>query len=204
MKPGRLYCLAAGGIAALQERGIGSTQAVRNLRKDAQASDKFAHHCLGIFAIHNALQARYHDRLQFLTRSFLFGNKTFPDPLPDRTITISKDSSSHNKQFLLGYIDNTKPQKKWQQRVLQLIDYIEGGESERPIPTQHCCSSARRHELEKRVNQWIRKADADNVHEFAQMSVATIQSVADVVVKAEQTEDPEARDSSRALTWEEY
>lgn len=199
-----LYCLTATGIKVLRVQGVGNTQALRNLRKDAQASDMFAHHCLGIFTVHNELYVQYKDRLQFLTRSFLYGKETFPNPLPDGFITISEDGDRRDKQLLLEYIDDTKPQKVWQQRILQLIDYIEGGEWEEtetdPALLFVCASPW----LEKRVNQWIRKADADNLVECTQIYVATIENVAVVITKAEHEKSPEARDSSRALVWEGY
>lgn len=199
-----LYCLTTVGISALKAHGIGSTHALRNIRKDAQASDKFAQQCIGVFTIHNALQVRYKDHLQFLTRSSLYGKTSFPDPLPSAYITITNGKEKIARQFLMEYIDNSKPQKVWQQRLLQLISYIEDGEWEEtdtdPAPLFVCASPW----LEKRVNQWIRKANADNLVECAQIYVATIASVAAVIAKAEHDKSPEARDSSRALVWEGY
>lgn len=216
------WCLAANGIAALKEMGVGSPHALRNLRKDVNASDPFAQYCIGIFAVHNELRAAYGQRLTFLTRSFLFGKYLFPDPLPGAYIVIKSgeamdstdgdggvDESYHTnisqpKQYLLEYVDPGRPQKYWKERFKQLLAYIEDGEWEETDTDPALLFVCATPWLEQRVQGWVRKAYLDNELEYAKVYVTNVQNVAAVLAKAEHEKSPEANSSSRALKWTGY
>lgn len=184
------YCLTVKGVKALKLHGIGSTQALRNMRNDVHASNRFARHAIRIFGVADELHTKLECNVKIMTRSSMYGKEEWPDPLPDAHITLHDASGKLIQQFLLECIDDTKPQRIWQRRVAQLVEYIDTGgwpESDTPPALLFVCSTPR---LEKLVQRWAYKAYEDQLAEDVLVATATMDTLAQEIFQARIPEEP--------------
>ena len=187
-----MYCLTLKGISELKVREIGSSAALRNIRKDIQASNRFARHCIGIFGVANELCASYSERCLFLTRTFLYGKEYWPNPLPDAHVIIQDAQGAFRQQYLFEYIDDTKPQRIWKQRINQLIEYLDNGEwpeiGGEPTLLLVCASGR----LEQNTRAWVKRALEENYITDMTVLISTTEYVVSTIQHAGHAKSPEA------------
>jgi hypothetical protein len=122
------YCLKPKGVKALIDIGFGKPQALRNIRNDIRASKRFARHSIGIFETVNALKVQFGNHLHLQTRNDFYGDQDLPEVLPDAYVTVADARGRARHQFLLVYVDETKPRRIWSKQISALLDSAYCGE----------------------------------------------------------------------------
>lgn len=124
------YYLLPNGLAVLRQREDTSPNVLKNMYKDANASEAFVNHWLTIFAISNQLEARYGDRMELFTKSELADYTNFPQPLPDAFISLksSNQPRARTKHYFLEVFEDNKPFFAVARRINQYAEYAESGE----------------------------------------------------------------------------
>lgn len=126
------YYLLPNGLAILRQQEGTSTNVIKNMYKDANASEAFIDHWLTVFAINNQLEAIYGDRMELFTRSELAEYKNFPQPLPDAFISLksSNQPRARTKYYFLEVFEDRKPFFAVARRVNEYVEYADTGEWE--------------------------------------------------------------------------
>lgn len=172
------YFLLPDGIKLLKY--YGHPQALKNMRKDATASESFAKHCIAIGDTASDLRRIYSDakRMLFFTKSELMRSEeddgsedyepsyaSFPQPLPDIYLDCinSDDDWLH---YLVEIWHDTVPFWVYRKRIQYYIEYVddetweEAFGSELP-PVLLVCDSPT---LQRRVQRYLRRV-YDNIDE---------------------------------------
>lgn len=129
------YYLLPRGIGVLKQRPADFKQQVlRKIRKDVNASDRFARHSINIFATYTKLKELYGEAsgngFHFYTKTYMIGDKAeeFPKPLPDAFASFRTTQNLRLKNFLIECFDDTMPQSAMRKRIEQLIDHADSDE----------------------------------------------------------------------------
>jgi len=202
------YCLDKLGIEYLRQVDGYNPLALRNIRHDVQASNRFARHCVGVFDAANEIQNHFGSQCHIQTRSSFYGNEDYPNPLPDAYVRVNDANGDINKQFLFEYVDNTKPHRIWKQRIESLVKYLEEGEwciTDKDPALLFICSTAR---IERYVQHWLPQIIEDNYAEDIQVFTATVESatlaITGIAESKAQVMHPDSDESSRPLVWTGY
>jgi len=121
------YCLLPKAFPVLKPQEGISAKVLKNIYKDAEASEKFIEHCLIIFAISNQLEATYGNRLELFAKSELAELSHFPRPLPDAFISLknSDQPRARTKHFFLEVFEDSMPFFVIAKRISQYSDYFD-------------------------------------------------------------------------------
>ncbi|HEY1835405.1 MAG TPA: replication-relaxation family protein [Candidatus Saccharimonadales bacterium] len=121
------YYLLSAGTKPLKQLGSErySPTVLRNTYHDQTASEQFVAHCLRVFDAYCTLQFRYGEDLQFFTKSQLAPFAYFPKRLPDAYIQLGE--GDERKLFFLDMLYESRPFFLATRRMLQYIDYADGG-----------------------------------------------------------------------------
>lgn len=148
------YYLLPKGIEVLKQHPEHfNVNVLRNIKRDAYASDRFIRHSINVFAIYAKLKERYDVNsrgFHFYSKSYMVGDKAegFPNPLPDTF------ASFEGKHYIIECFDDTMPQSAMRKRIEQLVDHADSGDW---ILTKEypnillVCETAR---LQKLVQRW--------------------------------------------------
>lgn len=199
------YCLDNLGVEYLRQADGYNPVALRNIRHDVRASNRFARHCIGLFNAANELQNHFGGQCQIQTRSTFYGKEDFPNPLPDAYVRIKNANGEISKQFLIEYIDDTKPHRIWKQRLTQLIEYINNGEwfeTDNDPALLFVCATAR---YEQYVKRWLPQIIEDTFAEDAQVFTATVKTVPMAITRVAESETQITDyDPDKPLVWIGY
>lgn len=129
------YYLLPQGIEILkQHREHFSSRVLNNIKRDEHASDRFAGHCINVFAIYARLK-ELHGKVSgsafhFYTRSYMTSDKAegFPNPLPDAFASFRAQAGQPLKHYLIECFDDTMPQSVMRKRIEQLVDHADSEE----------------------------------------------------------------------------
>jgi len=138
------YYLSLGGLKLLKR--YGNPQALKNMRKDATASESFVKHNIAIGDIAADLNRIHHNatRLMIFTKNELLREDTnnndgsedyepasasFPQPLPDMLIDLM-DGEDSWKNYLLEVWHSTVPFWVYRKRIKYYIEYVDSDERE--------------------------------------------------------------------------
>lgn len=122
-----IYSLAAKGRAVLRQEPEKYAESVLNsIRANRNSSERFIERNLSIFAIYNALAAKYGEKLVFLTKSNLATNKFdyLPDAKPDAFIQLEV---GEGKYFFLYLLDESTPDFALVRRITSVFEYEKSG-----------------------------------------------------------------------------
>ncbi len=129
------YYLLPKGIEVLKQKPEHfNKQILRNIKRDINASDRFARHSINVFAVYTKLKQLYGevsgDSFHFYTRSYMTGDKAegFPKPLPDVFASFRRPSDHRLKHYLVECFDDTMPQSVMKKRIEQLVDHADSEE----------------------------------------------------------------------------
>lgn len=123
-KPATYYLLKESFPILKDQKNI-SQAVLKNIYKDAQATDKFVDACLGVFELNNLLKAQYGEDLKFFTKSDIANYSYFPKPLPDAFLAYK--NGTHTKRFFILTFESSIPTFALNRRLQQFIDYYENG-----------------------------------------------------------------------------
>ena len=126
-KPATYYLLKESFPVLKDQKGI-SPVVLKNIYKDAQATDKFVDACLGVLDLHNLLKAQYGEGLKFFTKSDIANYSYFPKPLPDAFLAHKNEAQT--KRFFILAFESSIPAFALNRRLQQFIDYYEDGDWE--------------------------------------------------------------------------
>ena len=125
------YYLLPDGIDALRQIPDNKfdKSILRNIRKDKTASAQFIDHCLGIFNLYCQFQKTHGDKVHFFTKSQLVNKyEYFSEFAPNAYIRL--DTGESEQDFLLEYLQSTKPFFTIMQRLKEYAEYGSSGEWE--------------------------------------------------------------------------
>jgi Replication-relaxation len=172
------YFLLLDGIRLLKY--CGHPQALKNMRKDATASENFMKHCVAIGDVAHDLQRIYSDakRLLFFTKSELMRSEdddgsddyepsyaSFPQPLPDIYLDYiyGGDDWLH---YLAEVWHDTVPFWVYRKRIKYYVECVDDGTREEAFdsglsPVLLICDTPR---LQRRVQRYLRRM-VDSIEE---------------------------------------
>jgi hypothetical protein len=156
-KPAYYYLLPK-GIAILKQRPDDfDYQVLRNIRKDAKASDRFVEHSLNVLETCIAMKTKYGEGLKFFTGSYIHQYDYFPMPLPDAYATIQVADKQTTRHIIIECFDTTKPDFVIRKRIEQLIDHADSGEwpADKYPELLFICNTV---VLKKKVEKWAAKS----------------------------------------------
>jgi hypothetical protein len=109
-KPASYFMLPKGFAALRSMDGISNTT-LKNMYKDAQATDGFVERNLTIFGIYNKLETIFGQRFDMFSKSELTGMEDMPEKLPDGLIRLKTSASPRAKEhnFFLYYAEERQP-----------------------------------------------------------------------------------------------
>jgi DNA-binding MarR family transcriptional regulator len=128
------YHLLSKGAAVLKNVPSKKYQSsvLKNMYKDASASDAFITHCLAVLDLYCGLSAaKYGDDLHAFTKSELAPFSYFPKPLPDLFVRIKRND--HERQYFIDYLRAGTMTFLAKRRVNQYLEYAESGEWEQHV-----------------------------------------------------------------------
>lgn len=167
------YYLSLDGLKLLKR--YGSSQALKNMRKDATASDSFIKHNIAIGDVAADLYRIYHDakRLILFTKNELLredannndgsedyepASASFPQPLPDMYIDHMYDEDRW-EDYLLEVWHDMVPFWVYRKRIKYYIEYVDRDECEEAFssgmpPLLLVCDTPT---LQRRVQRYLRR-----------------------------------------------
>jgi hypothetical protein len=158
------YYLLPKGVEVLKRHPEHFDKGVlRNIRRDVDASDRFARHSVNIFTMYGRLKELYSEpsggNFHFYTRSYMIGEKAegFPKSLPDAFASFRTSSDHELRHYLIECFDDTMPQSVMKKRIEQLVDHADSGDwtLTKDYPTiLLICETDR---LQKNVERWARQ-----------------------------------------------
>lgn len=126
------YYLLPEGIEILKQHPEHfSSQVLRNIKIDIDASDRFARHCINIFAAYARLRERYGEisgnSFHFYTKSYMVGEKAegFPAPLPDAFASFKTSADRKTQHYIVECFDDTMPHSVMRKKVERLVDHAD-------------------------------------------------------------------------------
>ena len=129
------YYLLPKGIEVLKQRPEHfNKQILRNIKKDVDASDRFARHSINVFAVYAEIKELYGEvtskDFYFYTKSYMVGDRAedFPKPLPDAFASFRTIDNQKIEHYLIECFDDTMPQSVMKRRIKQLIDHADSDE----------------------------------------------------------------------------
>lgn len=109
-KPASYFMLPKGFAALRSMDGISNT-ALKNMYKDAEATEGFVERNLAIFGIYNKLEGIFGQRFDMFSKNELTGMEDMPETLPDGLIRLKTSDSSRVKErlFFLHLAEERQP-----------------------------------------------------------------------------------------------
>jgi len=167
------YYLSLDGLKLLKR--YGSPQALKNMRKDATASESFVKHNIAIGDVAADLTRMYRDagRLMLFTKNELLredannndssedyepASASFPQPLPDMLIDLMYGEDDW-EGYLLEVWHDTVPFWVYRKRIKYYIEYVDSDEREEAFssgmpPLLLVCDTPT---LQRRVQRYLRR-----------------------------------------------
>jgi len=154
------YYLLPKGIAVLKERPKDFRyQVLRNIRKDVNASDRFAEHCLNVFTLYAAFKELYGDDFTFYTKSHISNVDYFPKPLPDAYVKFKKRETGEKlRHYMIECFDGTMPEFVMKQRIEALVNHADSGEWTAKTTYPNTLLVCGTDSLQKKAQKWADKA----------------------------------------------
>jgi hypothetical protein len=105
------YFMLPKGFAVLRGMDGISNNTLKNMYKDAQATDGFVERSLTIFGLYNKLESIFGQRFDMFSKSELTGMEAMPEKLPDGLIRLKTSDSPRAKEcyFFLYYAEARQP-----------------------------------------------------------------------------------------------
>lgn len=105
------YFMLPKGFAALRGMDSISNTTLKNMYKDAQATDGFVERSLAIFSLCNKLESIFGQRFDMFSKSELTGMEDMPEKLPEGLIRLKTSDSPRAKEhnFFLYYAEERQP-----------------------------------------------------------------------------------------------
>ena len=103
-------------------------EALSLIYKEKNRTKKFINHCLALADIYLyfLITKNKTEKLQFFTKTTLFGYEYFPKPFPDAFIAIKNDTKT--KRYFLDLFDEYTPPFVYRKRIKQYLDYSVSGD----------------------------------------------------------------------------
>lgn len=123
------YFMLPKGFAVLRGMDGVSNNTLKNMYKDAQATDGFVERSLTIFGIYNKLEDILGQRFDMFSKSELTGMEDMPEILPDGLIRLKTSDSSRAKEryFFIYYVEERQPLFAISKIITKQLEY---GDSE--------------------------------------------------------------------------
>jgi len=123
------YFMLPNGFAVLRGMDGISNNVLKNMYKDASATDAFTERSLVIFAIYNKLESIFGQRFDMFSKSELNGMEGMPAMLPDGLIRLKTSDSPHAREryHSLYYVEEKQPLFAISSIITKQIEY---GDSE--------------------------------------------------------------------------
>lgn len=105
------YFMLPKGFAVLRGMDGISNDALKNMYKDAGATEAFVERNLAIFSIYNKLEGIFGQRFDMFSKNELTGMEDMPETLPDGLIRLKTSDSSRAKErlFFVHYAEERQP-----------------------------------------------------------------------------------------------
>lgn len=105
------YFMLPKGFAVLRGMDGISSNALKNMYKDIQATDGFVERSLAIFGIYNQLDAVFGEHFDMFSKSELTGMEDMPEVSPDGLIKLRTSDSTRAKErsFFFYYAEERQP-----------------------------------------------------------------------------------------------
>jgi len=105
------YFMLPKGFAVLRGMDGISNNTLKNMYKDAQATDGFVERSLMIFGIYNQLEDVFGQRFDMFSKSELTGMEDMPEILPNGLIRLKTSDSPRAKErnFFIYYVEEREP-----------------------------------------------------------------------------------------------
>jgi hypothetical protein len=105
------YFMLPKGFAMLRGMDGISNNALKNMYKDAKATDGFVERSLAIFGIYNKLESVFGQRFDMFSKSELTGMEDMPETPPDGLIRLKTSDSPRAKEryLFLYYVEERQP-----------------------------------------------------------------------------------------------
>jgi hypothetical protein len=154
-KPASYFMLPKGFAVLKGMEGI-SNSVLKNMYKDAKATNGFVERSLLVFSIYNKLESIFGQRFDMFSKSELTGMENMPENLPDGLIRLKTSDSPRAKEhsFFLYYAEERQPLFAVSNVITKQLEY---GDSEdwnelfdRPPTVILVCDSSA---LEKRLHR---------------------------------------------------
>ncbi|HSX15905.1 MAG TPA: replication-relaxation family protein [Candidatus Saccharimonadales bacterium] len=158
------YHLLPKGIEVLKQRNepnVFNPLALKNMRNDANVSERFARHCLSIFTAYSKILEIYGDGFKFFTKSYLLSPSFayFPKPKPDAYIWFEKDEVTGKvRHYLMECFDDTMPQSIMKKRIEYLVEHADSSEWTTSSAYPTVLLVCDRDDLRKKAQKWAAKA----------------------------------------------
>lgn len=109
-KPASYFMLPKGFAVLRGMEGV-SSNALKNMYKDVQATDGFVERSLAILGIYNQLEAVFGERFDMFSKSELTGVEGMPEVSPDGLIKLKTSDSPRAKErnFFIYYAEERQP-----------------------------------------------------------------------------------------------
>lgn len=123
------YFMLPKGFAVLRGMDGISSNTLKNMYKDAQATDGFVERSLTIFSIYNKLESIFGARFDMFSKSELTGMEDMPEIPPDGLIRLKTSDSTRAKEryFFLYYAEERQPLFAISKIITKQLEY---GDSE--------------------------------------------------------------------------
>lgn len=176
------YFLLPKGFAVLRSTEGVSNSVLKNMYKDALATENFVERNLILFGICNKLGSVFGGRFDMFSKTELAGIEDMPEILPDGLIQLKTSDSSRARErsFFLYYVEARQPLFVPSNIVTKLLDYGDSEDwndhfSKPPAVIIMCDSSA----LEKRLHRQAGRVEdeAAKGHKFYTTTVSEITSM---------------------------
>lgn len=123
------YFMLPKGFAVLRGMDDISSNALKNMYKDAQATDGFVERSLAVFGIYSQLEAIFGERFDMFSKSELTGMEDMPEVPPDGLIKLKTSDSPRAKErsFFVYYAEERQPLFAISNIITEQLEY---GDSE--------------------------------------------------------------------------
>jgi hypothetical protein len=173
-----MYCLTIKAVAVLKNKPKDfDHQVLRNIRKDESASDRFASHCINVFAVYCRLRELHGETFKFFTSSDMKQMEDLPSPLPDAYIRFSDGENGEPIHYLMDCYDDTFPQFVIRKRIARFVDHADDGAWTITESYPVALLVSTNNELQKKVGSWVNKAYEDRWTNELRIVTATIETL---------------------------
>lgn len=123
------YFMLPKGFAVLRGMGGISNNTLKNMYKDAQATNGFVERSLTIFDLYNKLENIFGQRFDMFSKSELTGMEDIPEILPDGLVRLKTSDSPRAKEryFFIHYAEERQPLFAVSKIITKQLEY---GDSE--------------------------------------------------------------------------